>query len=312
MEHQSDQAIIVACAADENYAMPLAVTIRSLMENLDSQRRVILYIIDGGLKAFQKRRVMQSLDSDKIEVIWKKASNKLLKNLPISEKYPVSAYYRLLLPKIIPEHVQKIIYLDSDLVIQSDLGRLWDLEIKNYAALAVQDICHRYVAMTHHISAEKFGIPENSKYFNTGVLVINLEKWRTDHIAERAIEVTRNNSESILFADQDALNIVLAGQWGELDPRWNQVHAVYDYDSWSESPYSETVFDNVVHHPHIIHFTTPPKPWSKGCQHPRKQLFFQYLDMTAWRGWRNTLWRRALGKVRRVLQSFGYRYVQGF
>ncbi|GAB4382606.1 MAG: glycosyltransferase family 8 protein [Elainellaceae cyanobacterium] len=301
MNNQLEQDILVACAADENYAMPLAVTVRSLVANLDPARRVVLFVLDGGIKPSQKQRIERSLDPQKIEIKWIQPSDDLLKDLPVSEKYPVSTYYRLLLPQIIPDHIQKIIYLDSDLIIQSDLGQLWDIELGNRSALAVQDICHRYVTRTNHINPKKYGIKDDCKYFNTGVLVINLERWRTDNTAEKAIDIIRNNPEEMLFADQDALNIVLAGQWGELDPRWNQMHAVHDYQSWQESLYSEEVFQDVVQHPHIIHFTTPPKPWSKGCNHPEQKLFFQYLDMTAWQGWRNTLWRRAFRKIRRLL-----------
>ena len=92
-------------------------------------------------------------------------------------------------------------------------------------------------------------------------------------------------------------------KWGELDPRWNQMHAIHEYSSWTESPYEEDVYNDVLHNPYIVHFTTPPKPWQRSCKHPCQDLFFHYLDMTDWSGWRNTIWRRMWRRVRKETKN---------
>lgn len=298
----TQEPIVLACAADANYAMPLTVTVCSALINLKQGRKVKLFVLDGGITPSQKRRFDRSIASHPIEVIWTKTSEAWFENLPVSEKYPVSIYYRLLLPRIVSDSVKKIIYLDTDLIIQRDLGQLWDIDLVDNYVLAVPNLCQRYISQTNHLDHKKFGIPEDCKYFNTGVLVINLEKWRSDKVAERAIEFIEQNPDHVLFPDQDALNIVLAGQWAELDPRWNQMHAIHEYTSWKESPYDEETYYQVLHHPYIVHFTTPPKPWQSHCKHPRQDLFFSYLDQTAWRGWRNTIWRRAWRKAVQTIQ----------
>lgn len=295
--------IAIAFAADANYAMPLAVTIQSLLANFDDDRNITIFVIDGGLTPAQKRRIAQSIPAQTVELIWVQPSQAILDNLPVSEKYPVSIYYRLLLPQIVPNHIKKIIYLDADLVVRGNIGTLWDVPSDDYYALAVLNLCQRTMAMVKHLDHEKFGIAPDCKYFNTGVLVINLEKWRSDAIPEQAIKFLEANADSVIFPDQDALNIVLAGKWGELDPRWNQMHTLHLYSSWEESPYDKDLFTKVVNDPYIIHFTTPPKPWHTGCQHPQQHLFFQYLDMTAWRGWRNTIWRRGWKKLMRLVHQ---------
>lgn len=303
MTETTDQSIAIACAADENYAMPLAVTVHSLLTHLNHGATLTLFILDGGITASQKRRILKSIDPERAEVNWIQPFRNL-GNLPISEKYPPSTYYRLLLPQVIPDSLKKIIYLDTDIVVKGDLKQLWDIDLQSQYALAVQDICHRYISQTHHLDAEKFGISSDCKYFNSGVMVINLEKWRSERIGERTLEFIQQYPECILFADQDALNISLAGMWGELDPRWNQMHAIHEYSSWQESIYQEDVYEQVIHHPYIVHYTTPPKPWQKGCKHPQQDLFFRYLDLTAWHGWRNTIWRRLWNRIkRRSVQS---------
>lgn len=96
--------------------------------------------------------------------------------------------------------------------------------------------------------------------------------------------------------DQDGLNAILAGKWQEIHPLWNQMPRIYDYSSWNESPFAEDIYNELLHRPYIIHCTNYPKPWCAGlrveCKHPKKHLFFQYLDMTAWSGWRDTFGRR--------------------
>lgn len=143
----------------------------------------------------------------------------------------------------------------------------------------------------------ELGINPNYKYFNAGLLVINLDKWRRDNIGEKVVKFLQDNKDYVRDHDQDGLNGVLAGQWGELDPRWNQMPRIYTYSSWEDSPYDRESYNALLHDPYIIHYTTPPKPWQRGCPHPAIDLFFQYLDQTAWSGWRNTIWRRALRRV---------------
>jgi lipopolysaccharide biosynthesis glycosyltransferase len=300
------EPIALACAADANYAMPLAVTIRSVVSNLNSFREIVLFVLDGGIKQAQKQKIIASIGSKVTDVKWIEPSKTALEKLEVSEKYPVSTYFRLLLPQILPQHLKKIIYLDTDLVVNGDLAQLWNIDVETNYVLAAQDAGYFNLSNVLHLKdCEKLEGLLNCKYFNTGVLVINLEKWRTDKIAEETIQFLENNPQHILFADQDALNVVLAGKkWGELDPRWNQVHSIYQYSSWQDSPFEEEVFHNVLNDPYVIHFTTPPKPWQNGCHHPKKDLFFQYLDQTAWSGWRNTIWRRIWRRFMKEASQF--------
>jgi lipopolysaccharide biosynthesis glycosyltransferase len=282
----NQEPIVLVCAADENYAMPLAVTVYSASLNLKSKQTIELFVIDGGIKESTKFRIKKSLASESITISWVQPTEKLFDKLPMTDTLTTATYYRLLIAQLIPTHFHKAIYLDTDVVVKGNLSQLWNIDIGDNYVLAVQDICQR-----------------SFKYFNSGVLVINLEKWRTENIGSRVIEYIEQNRDSIRWLDQDGLNGVLAEKWGELDPRWNQMHAIHECSSWTESPYAEDVYNDVLHNPYILHFTTPPKPWQRGCQHPCQDLFFQYLDMTDWSGWRNTIWRRMWRRVRKETKN---------
>ena len=304
MVNSSHQPIVLVCAADDNYAMPLAVTVYSALANLkNKQKKVVLFIIDGGIKPATKRRITESIDSiglEQLEISWVRPNESLIENLTLVRHFTIAVYYRLLIPQIIPKHFDKVIYLDSDLVVQGDLEQLWNIDMGDNYVLAVQDYTQWYVSMAVGLrNYQERGINPDYKYFNSGVLVINLEKWRSDNIPSKVVEYIEQNKDYVRDCDQDGLNVVLAEKWGELDRRWNQMPRIYTYPSWQDSPYDEELYKEILHHSHIVHFTNYPKPWQRGCEHPNTALFFQYLDRTAWSGWRITLWRHAWIKVKK-------------
>lgn len=307
MSFSTQEPIVVACAADDFFSMPLAVTAFSAFKNLDSERQLILFILDGGISSANKKKLLQTLDSSRIDVRWIKPTEDQIKTTLLACKasnHPISAYYRLLLPAIIPSQLKKVIYLDSDVVVEGDLAELWDKDLKDQSLLAVQDPIHEYITAGEYfksLNLEGRGITPDHKYLNSGVLVINLEKWRQHHTADQVLEFIGQHPE-LPFPDQDAINVVLAGQWGDLNPRWNQIHAVHTYESYRDSPYDESLYQDLIHQPLIIHYTSRPKPWGNNCTHPQADRYFKYLDQTAWSGWRNNVITYNITLVRRGIR----------
>ena len=298
------QPIILVCAADNNYAMPLAVTVRSALANLKSNRKIALFILDGGISKSNKKKIIKSLQSEKLDISWIQIDETQLTNLVLTRHLTTTAYYRLLITKFLPLEFDKAIYLDTDMIVKGNLEELWNIPLEDNYALAVQDDVELYISMSEGLrNYQDVGIWPNYKYFNSGLLVINLEKWRSENIGEKVLEYIRQNREYVRN-DQDGLNAILAGKWGEIHPRWNQMPRIYDYSSWQESPHAEDIYKELLHQPCIIHFTNSPKPWYAGlkaeCRHPKKDLFFQYLDMTDWSGWRDTFWIRLVRKFMKL------------
>ncbi|AKG20952.1 glycosyltransferase family 8 protein [Calothrix sp. 336/3] len=291
--------IPVIFAADDKYAMPLAVTACSIFANLDSNTKLRIFIIDGGITEVNKQKIANSLDPQRCDIRWLSLPKKLPQGMKISGHISTAAYYRLLIPELLPDNYEKIIYLDCDLLLNRDIKQLWDIDIADNYILAVQEI--RFPCINSGlVNYKQLNIPGDWKYFNSGVLVINLKKWRSENITQKAIQYLEQHQEDIRFHDQDALNAILAGNWGELDPRWNQTPFIYEYKSWRESPFTEESFKNILNEPWIIHFASSFKPWNF-YQHIHKRLFYRYLDMTAWKGWRYTFWMALYKKMMRIL-----------
>ena len=321
----NSDSIVVVCGADNAFAMPLAVMVRSALSNLSPERRILLYVIDGGITKRHKRKILKSWDLERITVEWLMPSISLLKNMKVSGHVSVATYFRILIPLLLPEKLHKAIYLDCDMIVMGDLGQLWDFEFHQSYLLAVQDVtlpymCSSIALKNYKLSApyltsdtalvnyRELGILPECKYFNAGVLVINLNKWREDNISRKVINYLEQNRENVRYWDQDGLNAVLFDKWSELDPRWNQMTHIYHYPSWRESPLDEETYNQVISEPKIIHFAWKPKPWHYDGSHPARDIFFNYLDMTEWSGWRpknpfkKTFLGRNLKRIRTILR----------
>jgi lipopolysaccharide biosynthesis glycosyltransferase len=263
-----DNTVILVVSADDNYSMPLAVTLRSAIVNLDKQRYLLVYVLDGGIEDNNKQRVERSIESCNCRVEWVQVEKKLYEWAKPIKHLSSAAYLRLLIPTLLPSSLSKVIYLDCDIVVNSNLGFLWDIGIENSPVVAVQDSLMPYVSSSGALARySELGLPPNAKYFNSGVLLINLERWRADSILERAVHYVEEFGNTLNYADQDVLNALFSLSWKELDPRWNQ--------QISSVAQRQQIFDAF-----IIHFSTPFKPWSYSGMKEADRLFFQYLDQT--------------------------------
>ena len=312
----------MACAADREYAIGLAVTIRSALENLDPARRLRLYLIDGGLSRGVRRQLLRAWDPDRVEVAWIEPDLRRIRELPIDDYVSHSTYLRLLLPEVLPASLERVIYLDSDLVVLGDLGALWERPFDQQAVLAAQDVGYPFIdaelALPNYAECAPYlwgarpipnyvalGLDPKAKYFNGGVMLVDLAAWRREGLCPRMLECLRANREHAVAWDQYALNAVLAGRWGELDLRWNVPLSLFRYPSGRQSPFGETAWRQAIEAPFVVHFVGFAKPWywgARGVYHPWQQLFERHLEGTGWPRWRRLRWtllpvlRQRLGK----------------
>ena len=292
----------VVLAADENFAMPLAVTVRSALEHLPPGAKLELYVLDGGIEPATKQRIEASWPADKFELQWVAVDPAVFDALPVVGRISHVAYFRVLLTRLLPESLGRVIYLDSDLLVLADLTRLWQIELDGALALAVQDCaapyidahqvpsvakaCQYFGSATPIANYAELGLDPRAPYFNSGVMIIDVDAWRRERVSEQLIDCLEQNKDHIRWWDQYALNVVLAGRWRELDPRWNQGATLFTCFHWSHSHYDRPTFAQVCDDPWIVHFTTEHKPWKVTCLHPRRRQFFEVVDRTLWAGWR--------------------------
>lgn len=313
IEQQLDPVIV--CATDDAYIMPLAVTLYSAAENLRAGRSLRVFLLDGGVSDQNKMKLKESLVDLPISYQWIQFDDSVLKQFQVSHHVSHTAYFRLLLADVLPENCEKVIYLDCDLLIKGDLQELWEMPMQGNALLAVQDVACPYVDCRIGIknfrrsnpylatfqpipNYRELKIDPKAKYFNSGVLVIDLNQWRDLGLSAEFLQCLSENEEHIWCWDQYALNVVLAGRWQSLPLCWNSGSHVYEYPSERHSPVDETEFEQMINDPKVVHFTTEWKPWHFGIDHAFRQDFFAVLDRTQWKDWRPIRprfnWRRTV------------------
>jgi lipopolysaccharide biosynthesis glycosyltransferase len=263
-----EQRISVLMAVDEQYAAPLLVTVASLLESLRPGVGLDLYVMGSGLRPGTRSRLEGGWDG-RVRLHWAPLDNSKLEPLR-SYAYPSSPVvnFRLVLGSSLPRDVSKVIYLDADLLIQRDIFELWEQDMQGKIVLAVQDSYIQKLP-ARYLPAQ----PEvEQPYFNSGVMVIDLEAWRMAEIEQCCLGAARRLAHRTKWLDQDVLNACLAGRWGRLTPVWNKQFFLDVFPDWRCGPYEEKEFMEARGDTAIIHFSSRTKPWHAFCDHPRQDV----------------------------------------
>ena len=282
-----EERVIVACAADERYVVPLAVMLASLSDHIDSARGAIVYVLNGGVSAENRERLERSLLAENVELCWVDIRAAPFSDLPVWGRMSASTYHRLMLPEILPPSVRRLVWLDCDVVVNADVAALWASPLAGRHLLAVQDMIVPYVSSPDGVACfAALGLAPEAKYFNAGVMIVNLDLWRRDDVPDRVADYLRSHQDDVVYWDQEGLNAVLAGRWGELDPRWNHNASVCGRAFYRPRHLDPDAYRRVVEDPWIIHFSGNLKPWSMPPGVDGRHRFFHSLDRTPWAGWR--------------------------
>lgn len=266
---QDKNTITLVLVCDNHLVAMLAALLKSIEQNHIGEELVNIYIVDDGIAKVNIDKIKRSVTSYKIRLIWKTLKQAIPKdvNLPVDRtSFPICAYARVCAPYFLPKYIRKAIYLDVDMLVLKDINKLWNIDIDNYTIAAVLDRSEKVSSPWGGIKNYKeLGMNPHSKYFNSGLLIIDLEKWRLENATELVIKAVNDNSKHVTFADQYGLNIVFVDNWYELNPEWNS--------------YSQ----NDIEDPYLIHFTGM-KPIFKGYNYNERYrgIFYYYLKLTPW------------------------------
>lgn len=185
--------------------------IKKYTTNLD------IFVLHTDLSDKSKDR-LRTLETESVNIHFVKIDRDLFSNLPLTlDGITIETYYRYLLPEILVD-CDKVIYLDSDLLIRCDVKELWDIDLSQHYLAGVNeiDIINRFP--DHKL---KLGFDLDELFINAGVLVCNLQKMRQDKITHHLFTETERLKDIILFQDQDVINIALKGKIAELPLAYN-------------------------------------------------------------------------------------------
>ncbi|MCX2524850.1 glycosyltransferase family 8 protein [Larsenimonas rhizosphaerae] len=278
----------VVLATDNTYAPWAGVLISSILDTRPDGA-MEFHLVEQGVSTDNRERI-NALGAGRLDVSihWYTPDPCAFSSFPI-KRYGIASYYRLSIASILPASVKRVIYLDCDVLATTDIGDLLD----------DHDPAHMLAAV-ENIGGPTSQLCKPGRYFNSGVLVINLEAWRARRCEEKLLDLMREQGDTFEYPDQDALNVLFHGEWQRLPLRWNVQPGVwsrYEKKRFSKTGYDADSFEAAVKRPGLVHFLAKKKPWVFGCFHPFRKLWLSYLDDSSWRSLKpqpESIWGRAV------------------
>ena len=239
--------------------------------NRNRNHNIVIHILDGGISLKNRLKLSIFLKRIKFKFNYYKIDYGKIENAPISNHISLASYNRIFLSTVISNKIDKILYLDCDLVVLKDIQSFFEFNLDDYYLGAVREI-------VNDEAKQRLELGEEYHYFNAGVQIINLKKWRLDKFEDILINFILNKTEKIVYHDQDTMNYCARGKWLELSYHHNATHFFYFPDKYSSSylDISDSMYEDVKKNPIVVHYTSQSKPWQLDCLHPRKNLYFQY------------------------------------
>ncbi len=254
--------IQLAFCIDDRFAPPLATLLHSLQTHSRADLGVQAHVV-GNLSS-PIRDKLSTLSRPDFEIHFHTQVPDF-SHLHISPIYATrlsqATYHRLALPALLP-NVNRILYLDADMIALDDFSTLWKTNLQGRSTGVVQDYF-----LSHQERWKVLSLPF-PEYFNAGMLLMDLDQWRSQTISERVAQAVAEHP-NWEYNDQDGLNVVLNGQCQFLDPRWNAT--------------TTRLQGNAVDHPVFIHFTGQEKPWHVSSVHPFREAYREHKQQTPWR-----------------------------
>jgi lipopolysaccharide biosynthesis glycosyltransferase len=259
----------IAISPDDNYADQGLTMLHSLVIHHPNQS-FFIHVLDGGITKRQRLKYILFFLRYRVRYKFYKVSNELFTKAPVSLHISKAAYNRLLLSSIIPSNIDKILYLDCDIIINANIDELFEININKNALAAVEEI----ISVDHQ---NLLNFSNNQDYFNSGVLLLNLFFWREQKVEKLFFTFLEKQYDKIKYWDQDVLNYCFKNNWKKLDPKYNVTHFYFYKDVYSPEYFgiSHDDYSEIISNPKIIHFTSHKKPWIEGCDHPLAYLYFK-------------------------------------
>ena len=265
----------IVLASDDNYVPLLTISIVSFLENNQNDfEEINVFIIKNTVNKYDCN--VSFVKSKNIENL----SSKIV-SLERDNIASFTTYSRLFIASLLPDDIDKIIYLDCDILIVDSVKQLWDEDISDYYCAGVLDCCNTTVQ-------EMLGISEEDNYINAGALYINLKKWREDNVEENFIEFIMNNQNRYYQHDQGIINDTFKNKIKIISPKYN-LQGYFQYMPYKISKkfsgidyeyYSKGIVDDARQNPVFLHFCGANffRPWQNE-KHPFVNVYKKYAKL---------------------------------
>lgn len=242
-----DKIIPILYACDDNYLPLMGASIYSLMENADKKHNYIIYILytPTGIQENNINKI-KAMENDSFKIVFvnvEEELTKIAKKLKTRDYYTNTTYYRLFVSKLFPQY-EKMIYIDSDTIVLGDISKLYNIDIGDNIIAGCTDESVVVTPVFREYVEKVVGVDSFEKYFNAGMIVINLKEFKNQNIFEKFLQLNDDYYFEVA-QDQDLLNVLCKDKVYYLDIGWNKM------------PIKDENYQSL----NIIHFNHGFKPW---------------------------------------------------
>lgn len=266
------EPIHVALCVNNSYVPYITVTIKSIIEH-NRSNEISIHIITDKISTSNRKRLDKTVCGfDNVSMRIHLVNDDSIRELNTGV-WTVYTWYRVLLPQILPPEIRKVLYLDADTLVVTDLRELFSLDMTEKSIAASID-----VQSFDDGTFERCGYDKSKKYVCAGVLLMNLEYWREKGLADKLIDWANRHRERIAFPDQDAINYVCRDSKIVLPLRFGILNVFFQNDLFYRDEYAEQLRD-CIERPAIIHYAGC-YPWIRFFDsHPMQDKWEKYNNM---------------------------------
>ena len=262
------RSIDIVLASDSRFLLGTAVSMRSITENCSPDWALRFHVVTHRVPLRHRGALEEAVLSTgrDVQVTFGSFDADRVRHLARSKLITHMAYASLFLPELLPPGIPRGLWVDSDLVFARDVSELWQASLEGCTLGAVADGNPELMARYQR----RLGM-DTPLYFNSGVLLVDLERWRERQVTARALAAAERIGDDLILHDQDALNVALEGDWLPLLPHWNA------WVIWPKLTAEASA---------VFHYMGAPKPWHADYDRPYLGHFHRYLDRTPFAGMR--------------------------
>src|ERR1700748_1184720 len=222
----NNNTITLTMNCDNDYIILMAALLKSIEIHHKTAEHIEVYMAGNEITETSKKMMLDSVNPDMFTIHWKTMEEMIPPGMALPydrNLFPATVYMRLFMPYIIPKEIKKILYMDVDMIILEDISNIWNIDISDYVLGAVVD--RRVTTLDNSwggvLNYKELGLDGSHPYVNSGLQLMNTEKYRDEHMAERIIAAINNNIKFAQYAEQYALNTILPDiKWLRLADKW--------------------------------------------------------------------------------------------
>lgn len=271
--------INIILATDKNYAQHATVAIASVLLNTHAPKNIHIFVIDDNIDTDNKEKMLLSVDKLGGRISFIESNEKTLKNVFVSGNLTRAAYLRLDIPNMVPLNVDKIIYIDCDLLVLSDIEQLWETDLRGKPLAATEDFGILSSRVKRAEKIKNLDWKREYSYFNSGVLLIDVKLWRERNYANKLL--TLATTRGFRHHDQDVLNYLFMNNWAKLDMKWNLIPPVFNMPLCTvlNSDLRKKAIE-ALKEPAILHYAGGYKPWEYESVKGFNDKYYEFLSCT--------------------------------